>query len=127
MLRNTIQRRIIKDMVKNMFTHPTADEVHKEIRKQHPSISKATVYRNLHQLADDGEIRLVLIPDSPERFDARVPQHYHFSCRSCGKIFDVDMEYMDSINEKIRGSCDFQIESHDLIFNGLCTECIGTI
>ena len=34
-----------------MKTHPTADEVYRQVTAAHPSVSKATVYRNLNILA----------------------------------------------------------------------------
>ena len=79
-MRNTVQRKIILDVVQKMHCHPTAEDVYQVIQREHPTISKSTDYRNLHQLADDREIRNVQLPDSPERFDDRLSQHYHFSC-----------------------------------------------
>ena len=54
--RNTIQRQIVLQAVNQMHNHPTADAIYAVIAAQHPTISKATVYRNLNQLAAQGEI-----------------------------------------------------------------------
>ena len=48
--RNTIQRQIVLQAVNQMHNHPTADAIYAVIAAQHPTISKATVYRNLNQL-----------------------------------------------------------------------------
>ena len=54
--RNTIQRALVLEAVKTLHCHATADEVYEEIIKEHPTISKATVYRNLNLLSEMGEI-----------------------------------------------------------------------
>ena len=45
--RNTVQRQIVLQAVLRMHDHPTADTVYAAVAAEHPSISKATVYRNL--------------------------------------------------------------------------------
>ena len=52
--RNTVQRQIVLQAVRSLHDHPTADSVYAVIAAEHPSISKATVYRNLNQLALQG-------------------------------------------------------------------------
>ena len=42
-----------------MHNHPTSAEVYERVREQHPSISRATVYRNLAVLVESGEIERV--------------------------------------------------------------------
>jgi len=122
-LRNTVQRKIILEAMQTMHGHPTAEDVYRGIQKKYPTISKATVYRNLHQLASVGSIALVLIPGSAERFDDRISQHYHFCCRACGGIFDVDIEYLSGINDAVAKQYDFAVDAHDVIFNGICANC----
>ena len=122
-MRNTFQRKIVLDTVKKMRKHPTAEDVYQAIRQEYPHISKATVYRNLYQLAEEGEIRTVLLPDSPVRFDDRVTRHYHFRCKLCGSVFDVDMDYLSGMDETVRDVYGFQVDGHDVIFTGVCPQC----
>ena len=121
--RNTVQRQIILDSLKKLNTHPTIDEVYTAIHTDHPSISKMTVYRNLRQLAAGGVIRQVSLPDGLERYDARTSQHYHFKCRDCGSILDVDIEYISGINDTVQGKYGVQVEGHDVVFSGACLNC----
>ena len=54
------QREIIKDLIlKKKYEHPTAQEIYDEIKKEEPTISLATVYRNLSFLSDTGVIRKI--------------------------------------------------------------------
>ena len=57
--RNTIQRQLVLDTVRSMHNHPDAEQVYSEIVKEHPHISKATVYRNLNLLSEQGQIKKV--------------------------------------------------------------------
>ena len=122
-MRNTVQRQIILQAVQKLHYHPTAEEVYLEIKKEHPAISKSTVYRNLHQLTEAGEINQVLLSKSPERFDHRLSQHYHFRCKICDSIFDVDINFLSGINEAVESEYGFQVDEHDVIFKGTCPEC----
>ena len=123
MQRNTLQRQIILDALIKLKTHPSIDEIYAEIQREYPAISKTTVYRNLRKLAGNGEIREVSLPDGLERYDARTDHHYHFKCKDCGKIFDVDMEYLAGINRTIQGKYGFQVDEHDVVFKGICAKC----
>ena len=123
--RNTIQRQIILEALQKLHSHPTAEEVCIEIHKIHPTISKATVYRNLRLLAKRGAIRQVSLPDEADRFDDRTGQHYHFRCKICGTISDVDVEYLGGINETVQLKYGFQVDEHDVVFRGICAKCAG--
>ena len=61
--RNTIQKALILRAVCELKRHLTADEVYEFVKKDHPSIGKGTVYRNLAILAEEGAIRKVEVPD----------------------------------------------------------------
>ena len=121
--RNTVQRQIILDALRKLNTHPNIDEIYADIHKEHPSISKTTVYRNLRKLADNGVIRQVLLPDGLERYDNRTSQHYHFRCKNCGCILDIDIDYLDGINNTVQGKYGIQVDEHDVIFSGVCRQC----
>ena len=123
-VRNTIQRSLILQTVQKLHTHhPTAEEVYQELHKKHPSISMGTVYRNLHQLAASGEIKNVLMPNSPERFDDTLSKHYHFRCKICNAIFDVDLPDIPDIDKTVKSKYGFEVDEHDIAFSGICSEC----
>ena len=121
--RNTLQRRIVLDSVRNMTNHPDADMIYEKISADHPLVSKATVYRNLKLLAKQGQILHIPIPDGADCFDFNCLPHYHVKCRGCGGVFDVDMPYQDNICSKIVNTRGFEIESHQIVFSGLCPDC----
>ena len=60
--RNTLQRNLVLGMVRKLKGHATAEEVYEGVVANYPNISKTTVYRNLKELADAGEIRRLEVP-----------------------------------------------------------------
>ena len=123
MRRNTVQRQIVLDALKKLNNHPAIEEIYAEIYKDHPSISKTTVYRGLQMLAERGTIRQISLPDGLKRYDARNVRHYHFRCKQCGKLYDVDIEYAEGLDELVRVQYGLQVDEHDLVFSGACLQC----
>ncbi len=121
--RNTVQRQIVLETVRQMRNHPNADEVYAVIKADHPSISKATVYRNLHQLADKGYILQVAVPNGADRFDFRTDEHYHVCCKGCGKVFDIQMPRVAGLLERVQDSSGVELIRYEILFEGLCPSC----
>lgn len=121
--RNTIQRSLVLEVVRELRCHATADEVYHTIVKKHPDISRATVYRNLNLLSDIGEIRKLEVPGSADRYDHLCCEHYHAKCENCGRVFDVDMEFIADLEKNIKDHQGFEFTGHDIIFKGICQEC----
>ena len=121
--RRTIQRSLVLDAVNRLQCHATADEIYALIVQEHPHVSRATVYRNLNQLAESGEIRRLEAMNGPDRYDHLTYPHYHARCLRCGRVFDVEMDYIDDLDKAIRDRHGFQISGHDIMFRGLCPQC----
>ena len=79
--RNTRQRKLVLDAVRQSYNHPTADEIYNAVREQDDKISRGTVYRNLNLLADAGEILSIKTPDG-SRFDRTIEPHASSTYRS---------------------------------------------
>ena len=121
--RNTIQRALVLEAVNTLQCHATADEVYEAIVKEHPTVSKATVYRNLNLLSEMGEIRKMEIPGGADRFDHRCHDHCHVRCEQCGRVFDVDMDYVTGLEKGIRDTHGFAFTGYDILFRGICPDC----
>ncbi|MHB8127846.1 MAG: Fur family transcriptional regulator [Mobilitalea sp.] len=121
--RNTIQRSLVLETVKELRCHATADEIYDTIMKKHPNVSRGTVYRNLNLLSDIGEIRKMEMPSGADRFDHECHEHYHARCVKCGRVIDVEMEVIADLEKNIRDTHGFKYTGHDVIFKGICLEC----
>jgi len=123
MQRNTIQAALVLEAVNKLQSHATADEVYQEIVREHPHISRGTVYRNLNRLAQAGEIRKIELSGGADRFDHLCHDHCHVRCEKCGRVFDVDMEFVSGLEKNIRDPRGFQFTGYDIIFRGICPAC----
>ena len=86
MRRDTKQREAILKILRNTRSHPTADQIYDEVRKDIPNISKGTVYRNLQVLEEDGAITELKINGTQSRYEVKQESHYHFRCENCGCV-----------------------------------------
>lgn len=105
--------------------HPTAETIYENLRKEYPKISLGTVYRNLSLLTDIGEIQTISTGIGPDRFDGNVLPHYHFICKHCGQVMDLNVQQLDHINLLAQHDFPGVIEGHRVFFYGSCPACIG--
>lgn len=124
--RNTMQKEITYEAVAEFMGHPNAEEVYEIVNRKYPTISKATVYRNLKTLAEEGKLRRIESHSrlTETRYDMTMTIHSHGVCKECGKIVDVDVVGEDSIEvSSISREAGFELLSHEIIFEGICREC----
>jgi len=123
--RNTIQRTLTLDAVRRLRSHPTADEVYREVASKNPSVSRATVYRNLKQLVESGMLLKINTTDGADHFDHRCDVHSHASCLHCRRVFDVELKSPPHLQELLADTHGFAVSGYDLLFRGVCPECGG--
>lgn len=121
--RNTFQRTLTLDAVHTLANHPTADDVYNFVHTKYPQISRTTVYRNLNKLCDSGDLLRVKIFGAADRFDHHLQSHYHFRCDECGSVSDLDLPYIENINQMCAGIGGRIVNAHQILFDGICTEC----
>lgn len=122
--RDSKQRKIIEEYLKENNNHPTATEIFDHVRGKMPNVSMATVYRNLDILARTGKLQRLSI-GSKSRFDSTTGWHFHLLCQSCGKIVDIDhpkipKEYFNIPNG-------YELKGCNLEIIGICPECNRTM
>ena len=105
--------------VTELQRHPTAEQVFLEMKREHPRIALGTVYKHLNGLAEEGLLRRITEPGSPDRYD-RTERHDHLICSRCGKITDVRLPDMQ---ERIREALGQEILSYDLRIRYICPAC----
>lgn len=120
--RETKQRRIVFETIKNTYSHPTADWIFEQVRDTLPKVSLGTVYRNLGVLKDEGLVREIYGSDRRAHYDADTSPHAHFICSSCDQIIDVrGVKSIDWQTLKDLVGCD--VTEQNVIFSGRCAHC----
>ena len=120
--RNTVQRQLIFNAVKELNIHATSEQVVTYLSETHPAIGRATIYRNLSQMADSGELLRVGSFYGSTHYDHNCHEHYHFVCNECKRIFDIEGSMTD-VMERFKGIEGFDIAECNVSFSGLCPEC----
>jgi len=109
-LRLTGPRRVVLEVLRGTESHPTAEWVHRVVRRRLPRVSLGTVYRNLRLLVAEG--LAAEIPGPHARFDA---------------ILDVDGPLAEPHAEALRGRVaartGLAITHHRIEFFGRCPQC----
>jgi Fur family peroxide stress response transcriptional regulator len=112
---------IIKILVESK-EHPSVEQIHRQVRKDFPTTSLATVYNTLERLKDMDEV-LQLPFSGGSRYDGRNPSpHPHLVCTVCGIIEDLDI-HMGPAEDKVAASSGFSEVHHRIEFSGVCPRC----
>ncbi len=123
-LKITPQRIAIYKYLLGTYSHPTAQTIYQEIKKQYPSISFATVYKTLNVLRDANLILEFNVGGDCFRYDANVMSHPHFICKTCHEVSDLAMP-SDTNFETILLTANkgFKIDHSDMYLYGVCNIC----
>jgi Fur family peroxide stress response transcriptional regulator len=123
-LRLTPQRDILLRAISRMTGHPTTDEFVHEVRRILPTVSHATVYRNVHELVRAGLIGTLERSGGAVQFEINQEHHHHFICSGCGQVWDVYLDDVDvTIDEQRSALNGFRIERRDVQLHGQCAQC----
>jgi Fe2+ or Zn2+ uptake regulation protein len=117
------QRNMVMETVINNPIHPTAEQVYAILRKQCPTISLGTVYRNLNFLSEIGTLRKIPVSDGCDRFDARLDRHFHAICDDCGVVYDVDLPIPLTLEQDVLEQDGFSVRQFDVTLKGVCKSC----
>lgn len=122
--RNTRQRSIILEILREEGTHLTAEAIYQEARKSLPNISLGTVYRNLNFLSRQGMVHEIRSNSaSSSRFEGAHPPHAHFHCTACNTVLDVPLpEVVAGLRWQNERNISV-VESMDIHITGACSQC----
>ena len=117
------QREAIVRVLRSTSSHPTAEWIYEEVKKEIPNIGLATVYRNLRLLKEAGEVSEMGTSSDTAHFDGNTNDHYHFRCDRCGRILDLDEPIDTEIEARIARRTGLKVTHHHLELGGLCLGC----
>lgn len=121
----TKQRLAVLEVVRAEKRHYTAEEIFALARLRLPTISRATVYNNLHALERDGEIRRISGEDGRDRYDSSNIPHGHLFCIRCHSISDFNYP---AFSQSLTALIDAEVDSYELKVRYVCPMCkISTV
>ena len=119
----THQRQIIFETLGEMRGHPSPEAVYDLVKEHIPSISLATVYKNLKTFEEHGLIREVSPHHGSARFETNAVPHHHLVCLRCKAIMDVPETDVGPVRLKKRAPGGFRIERYNVEIFGVCGKC----
>lgn len=114
--RETGQRNLIYNAAKSLY-HPTAEEVYAKVKAEDKGVGRATVFRNLSVLSEEGKFVRLFFADHATRYDTNPAPHDHFVCKRCGRIIDIPASCGLKMPENLN------VENASITFYGLCDDC----
>jgi len=119
----THQRQVIYDVLIGMPGHPSPEEVYSRVRKRIPSISLATVYKNLNRFLKAGLLQEMSMHHGSLRVEVNDHPHHHLVCSSCKKIEDIDSDQIGTLHVRGRLPKGFAVQRFSVDVIGLCARC----
>lgn len=119
----THQRQVIYRALVSSHLHPSPEEIYEQVRAEMPSISLATVYKNIKTFLEIGLLRELTTLHENQRLDANLEPHHHLVCERCKKVEDLPAGDLQPLRWKRSQPRSFQIKAYKVEVSGLCAEC----
>ena len=113
---------VYKELVRSK-DHPSAEMLHRKIKRTSPSISLDTVNRTLLTLSEMGEASILEGSGDPKRFDGGMERHQHFRCIQCKRIIDFHHKPFDEIKVPAGIGKKFTVLRKTIYLEGICDRC----
>jgi Fur family peroxide stress response transcriptional regulator len=119
----THQRQVLYEIMQEMPGHPSPEEVYAHVRERVPSISLATVYKNLHLFIESGLLREVSLHHGSLRVERNSQPHHHLVCTRCKAILDIAEDELGISGKPHRLPNGFLAQRFSVDVLGLCADC----
>jgi Fe2+ or Zn2+ uptake regulation protein len=122
-LKATVQRIGVLDILHEMG-HSSIDEIYEKVQQRHPSISLATVYKNVDTMLEKGVILEIPIAGAKSKYEIKKEEHIHLICQRCGSVTDESMEKLDCHRlDEITAKSRFSLSYSQVNLYGICEAC----
>jgi Fur family transcriptional regulator, ferric uptake regulator len=116
----TSPRHVVIESVAGRDENFTAEELAAELAP----IGRATVYRTLKLLLDQGLICRVVLNDGAVCYRAsHRSHHHHLVCVGCGATEDVHLSDVENVIDGVRDATQYDIVGHRIEIYGFCPNC----
>ena len=118
-LKATIQRTGILKSI-DQAGHFNIDEIYEDVKEHYPTLSLATIYKNIILMVEKGVIVEVPINGKKSKYELKKDDHIHLICQSCGEICDIEIS---KEKEKILSVDNFELKTAQINLYGICEKC----
>jgi len=118
-LKATIQRTSILKSIDHAG-HMNIDDIYEDVKEQYPTLSLATIYKNIIVMQENHVIIEVPINGEKSKYELKKEDHIHLICQQCGEI--QDREIKQTTKETLEIS-NFKLNSAQINLYGVCEVC----
>jgi len=104
------------------YGHISVRDIYEKIQEKFPSLSLATVYKNINAMMENRFINELKIVGQDNKYELVKERHSHMICRNCGDIEDVFID-TKGLEKSVPAQSDFRVEETSIQFFGLCKKC----
>lgn len=127
-LSKTRQRRLIAEHLATLsgIAHDfSTDELWHELQQLDPQVGRATVFRAVEILVEQGVLDRVLFADGTHRYRvcSEHSHHHHLTCTQCHRVIEVSACLPPTVLDNIARINDFALEGHAVELFGRCARC----
>jgi Fur family peroxide stress response transcriptional regulator len=119
----THQRHVLYETMQSMHGHPSPEEVFAAVKQRIPSISLATVYKNIHLFVESGVFRELSIHHGTLRVEMNSVPHHHMVCSICKKVSDLPDGVLGAQTTETILPNGFIVERISVDVIGICAAC----
>lgn len=120
----TPQRLAVARILARSEGHPSVEHIYAQLQADFPTISLATVYRNVMLIKSLGEVLELGFADGSNRYDGNKPcPHPQVICLDCKAVIDPDLAALKDMAAEVEAETGFKILTHRLDFFGICDLC----
>jgi len=113
-LRLTKQLRIILSVIYHSDDHPNVDVIYERAYAVSKSISKATVYRSVRKLVENGIVAKQDFGLGKSHYEITKHHHHHLIDISTGKVIEFESKELEDLKEKVVRDLGFELVEHRL-------------
>lgn len=119
---------LLRFLKENSSRHFTAAEIETQLAITGEKLGKATVYRRLDRLVEEGLVRRFVADDAKSCCyqyigDEHCKEHFHLKCYKCGELLHVECDYLDKMQAHIFEHHGFTVDREKITICGVCEKC----
>ncbi|HIO91117.1 MAG TPA: transcriptional repressor [Campylobacterales bacterium] len=104
------------------YGHMNINSLYEALREKFPTLSLATIYKNIHTMRDKSFLSEVKIPNQKNLYELKKEEHSHIVCSKCDDIIDIELDTSSFINQASSIS-NYKLDKSSIVLIGICPKC----
>jgi len=122
-LKATLQRIAILSSIESVG-HMDVEEIYAKVLEAHPTVSLATIYKNILTMVSKGVLVEIPISGKKPKYEISKKQHLHFICTQCSEVIDCDLPIaIIAETDRVSKQSDFSLHNSQINLYGICSQC----